>query len=1215
MKKESFSDSKKVADKIRTAVDQTKIEKKDNFKTVYDGKLPSWKHSWFGEVIHVEDISRCGLIRLSPINGFSVYCLFSALNFWPKISAEEPFSKCVLVGHQFKVNIKLVNSNNKIPYMATNVWPGQVDVPPNIQAKLQTPIQATLLTVYDMFTPSLVHLVPSSSVSKPTSLGCTVFCPFSTCGIILNNVLMFWQHVVDLHLRAEVLEEMTAKHIENEHYHCPFTSCSYIFNFESLSNDAQSELVIEHLKVDHFDVFSSKLETRFPIFCKENSSFIQSFRRIESDASMLRSRQVGSIERNNCYQIQSIGSTLRLDKNMNNIQTEKDYFREVFTGKEAIILQYLDETSGIMEIGKWKAPMLFSISQIWLLHPVIGLHRFEELYCQKDLMKMIPIGTKIVCRARAIKTLGIKLQATAVWMSQIDPRNYQEVYSIEQLNLQVEKYMFQVFQITPSKESLICHPLLHPDFIQAPLQGIVQEHINSKSGLIKLFSEDSVVLFCLHQLRIKNAGSNDFTNIELSSDSDKILKNLLPIGCVVTVYVRRIPAHTYSQLRYQAVFLMKGIYNNSPHLEVYLGLELGSVENIYQTMSKLDDSHEAFKKSARLYLNSSRELSMVAVALDCLPQNWEASVILGLNSEIGIIQINKSDGSDISIPGQVTTTRFLFALFHISDVIISPHFKGLLKPIISSIIGTKVDLRARNITLFERPSEVLVEIRKIAQHSGSDSILTLQAVHVFVKHSADEKIPKDVSRPTVLRSSPGSFNSNTKTPFFCSETLRFNLNQKVGDFLKLETAISARNVLVRYYYENLLTNPVNGTVRYAKGRVIKILSENYGVGTVFKVKGERGPEHAEVLFDIYDVWVGSTVCATAGISLKELLKPGDYIKFLCLPVEREQVNSLDWNVRFLATSVVSSLNLADLEYVILPSTEVHKIEDVCQEKLRNFHSVVRYIEKSDMSSAEKLVLQEVEFNYKLGRNFYVPIELECEKTVVWKKGYVLVLVDDEFGIIRFEKKVGAFYKTCHAIFHRQSVYRNIDYPVPPELAEGKLRLFLKPGYPVRFNGFRIRRDENEIVDFFASSVNFGALTNRELHDYELYMEKDILNLNIDPILKTCKSYVASGIQSLTNFFCVDSVGVDYLKLIRVEFPKFLTRVESCVIYEGSDFLVFQVDFGSVTVNAILLSNPNLPGTKDIKLTEFPVSTYTRIDAVLVHPCGGIQYMVTKVLQV
>ena len=839
---------------------------------------------------------------------------------------------------------------------------------------------------------------------------------------------------------------------------------------------------------------------------------------------------------------------------------------------------------------------------------------FEELYCQKSLLKLVPTGSKVICRARAVETPGIRFQATSVILGGCD-LEYQVQMNLPHLDLEIEKYLFQFFKVPPTKESLICHPLKHPDFIQDPLQGVVQEHISATSGLIKVFSEDSVVLFDLRQLRIKNLNNNN-SSVELSSGTVDVLRSLLPIGSAVTMYVRKVPAHGFSELRYQAVSLVKGIFNSSPPLESCILLELGSAENVYGMISNLDQNYEVFKFSARLHLVKSSEISPVPVVLDCLPVGWEAIIISSLNEEIGVIKICKESGENISVPGQLVTVKHLYAIFHISDVTISQNFKKVMKCNMSTIMGSRVDLRARNVTMCERPSEVLVETEKFFNQEKTDLVRTLQAIQVFVKNTREERIPKDVPRPTILRAAPGSFNSTSRSAFFCNESLRHNLNSKIADYLKSEEGTTPMAYPIKCFYENILMNPIAGTVRYATGRVMRILSDNYGVGTMYLEKDGKQKGHVEVLFDIYDVWVGSTVCASAGIKLGELIKPGDYIKFLCVPVHRHDVPSVEWNVQFLATSVVTALSSEDLSEVVLPGSEVYNVEDICKDKLENFLTVVEHIEKIEMSQEEKTILQEVEWFLKPKKTDTLAERDETEDLIVGKTGSIVMLLDDEFGIIRFQKEdSNNSEKISHALFQRQSVYRNIDHTMSTNMSEGKMRLFLKPGYPVRFNAFRVKNNvakDSGLVDFYASSVNFGNLISRKLHDTDLYYEQCEIRNNTGPVEDSCKGFVKSGFNALKSFFTSDFIGIDCHRSLSVDFQSEMQNCESNVIYKGSDFLVVQFDFGKVTVYGMYLESKL---HENCGMARVNVSFFVNVDAQLVNPCGGVQYLVTRLYQV
>ena len=713
------------------------------------------------------------------------------------------------------------------------------------------------------------------------------------------------------------------------------------------------------------------------------------------------------------------------------------------------------------------------------------------------------------------------------------------------------------------------------------------------------------------------------TTTDLEKSATDILSTTLPIGSPVTLYMRRIPAHSFSQLKYQAMYVQKGIFNNAPDLDVFLSKELESVENIYQTLNVLDESFELFKKRARLHLESPTNLSPVPVILNCLPPGWVAKIVQGFTRDIGIIRIRKMDKTCISVPGQEITCQNMFAIFHLSDVTLSPGLEGVIKLDMTSIVGANVDLRARNITMVESPAEILAEIdRFFYTYSKQETVRTLQAIQVFIKSYPSEKIPKDLPRPCVLRASPGTFNSIHQTPFFCNETLRNNLDSKVADYLKPDENVDVRNIYIRKYYDKLLANPLNGTVRYAKGRVIRLISDNYAVGSIYPEKGEQGWTHTEVLFDVYDVWDGGHLCAEAGITLKMLMKVGDYIRFLCIPIRREDTETSIWNFKFLAISVVSAKSEDDLNKKVLPGSEAHTLKDICQDKVKNFHVVVGHIEKSSMTSEEKAILQEMELS--LNPILALPnitSEEENSNAILWKKGMIVTLIDDEFGILSFEKSSPTNeMETAYALFHRQSVYRNINYTVSADMSEGYLRKFLRPGFPVKFNAFRMQmekpEDNDNPVQFFASSLNFGRVINRHLHDTHLYTNNTFsLEEDTESVQESCKRFVKLGLSALQNYFTADSVGVDCMKLLKIAFPCRLEGSEACVIYKDPGFLILQVDCGKITVNGMFLQ-----GTGELKegsgtVIDLELGDFVNIDAVLCHPCGGVQYLVHSFNQV
>ena len=707
--------------------------------------------------------------------------------------------------------------------------------------------------------------------------------------------------------------------------------------------------------------------------------------------------------------------------------------------------------------------------------------------------------------------------------------------------------------------------------------------------------------------------------IRLLPNSIEELACLFPIGSAVTVYVRRIPAHQFSQLKYQAVYLTNGIYNNLAPLESFLNdIGGGSLEQINAILVDLDIQYDLFKQNSRLHMVKSNDIHPVPVCLNCLPLGWEAVVKSGIDEENGLIEISNINGKELHVPGQEISVSRLYAIFHITDVVFSANFSGIMKQHMGSIVGRKVDLRARNVTMCERPSELIVEARSRLERQ--QPVRTLQAIQVFVRSCKEERIPKDVPRPTILRAAPGSFNFSSKSAFFCNSTLRQNLDDKVADYLKTREGNTPAAALIRSFYENILANPIAvGTLRYAKGRVVRVLSNDYAIATLYLEKHEKAVGHSEVLFDIYDLWVGAKVCADAGISLKDLLTPGDYIKLLCIPVDRQEEGgkcSSDWKLQYLATSVVTSRDEESLSNVVLPSSEVYRGEDVSQEKLENFKTVANLVELTKVTSAEKIIMQEVGFCLLHGSVETSGQQVESENLVVGKLGCVVLLINDEFGVISFKKKVDNDSETdAYALFQRQSVYRNISDVNITGMSNGKMTLFLKTGMQVCFNAFRVTelprtQPEMRLVQFYASSISFGNLLANKLHDTHLYFEKEKLCFSHkhSPAI-FCKGFVSNGFQELKIFFLSDQIGRDLFVSLSQKYQSQLEKCHGNIIYKGEDFCIVQIKTSERIVYGMHLETVERTGS------GYPVASNIMVDARLIDPCGGVQYLISRIHQV
>lgn len=127
-----------------------------------------------------------------------------------------------------------------------------------------------------------------------------------------------------------------------------------------LKEVAQSGLVLDHLKVEHFDMFSVKLETSFPIFCLENRGFINSFR---VPLQQPPEKPLESLDET------AEKKTIELDLNMNGINAG---LVEVLAARQGVVKHYFDERSGILEVGSDRTPVLFNIQHVLMIHSVIG---------------------------------------------------------------------------------------------------------------------------------------------------------------------------------------------------------------------------------------------------------------------------------------------------------------------------------------------------------------------------------------------------------------------------------------------------------------------------------------------------------------------------------------------------------------------------------------------------------------------------------------------------------------------------------------------------------------------------------------------------------------------------------------------------------------------------------------------------------------------------
>merc|ERR1719447_2388861 len=289
----------------------------------------------------------------------------------------------------------------------------------------------------------------------------------------------------------------------------------------------------------------------------------------------------------------------------------------------------------------------------------------------------------------------------------------------------------------------------------------------------------------------------------------------LPVGTVVRLAARKLPASPHSRLKWQAMVLWNLAASNPTVVEgdMYArrGLQEGSLPPAYSAryalaearaslVRELDNLWDGWKRLARLDLKS---INPVPVVLNLLPEEWEAKVVKVIDQENGVIQITSKQlrAADMSGDLRLGVTK-IFAIFHIEDVYC---FTGELfrcgslprgdttsaggSAMLSSLREKSVDLIARSIVsdancsragLFQIAASQIL----LSQMYDHVSCPILQAISVFLKpNSESQPNVSRAPRPTYLRSMPESLHcQEPATAFHLSYLLQCKLDSKALSF-------------------------------------------------------------------------------------------------------------------------------------------------------------------------------------------------------------------------------------------------------------------------------------------------------------------------------------------------------------------------------------------------------------------------------------------------
>ena len=288
----------------------------------------------------------------------------------------------------------------------------------------------------------------------------------------------------------------------------------------------------------------------------------------------------------------------------------------------------------------------------------------------------------------------------------------------------------------------------------------------------------------------------------------------LPLGTVVRLSARRLPASHHSQLKWQALVLWNLAASTPSEIEggMYArrGLQEGTLPPAYSAryasvearaslIRELDVLWDGWKRLAKLDLKS---INPVPVVLNLLPEDWEAKVVKVIDLENGVVQINsRQAGADMSGDLGLGVTK-IFAMFHIEDVYC---FTGELfrsgtfprgdigssggSALLSSLKGKSVDLTARSIV-----SDASCSFAGLFQIAASQILLSqmyehvscpiLQAISVFLKPDPDAQPNLSrAPRATYLRSMPESLHKEEPaTAFHLNYLLQCKLDSKALSF-------------------------------------------------------------------------------------------------------------------------------------------------------------------------------------------------------------------------------------------------------------------------------------------------------------------------------------------------------------------------------------------------------------------------------------------------
>ena len=435
-------------------------------------------------------------------------------------------------------------------------------------------------------------------------------------------------------------------------------------------------------------------------------------------------------------------------------------------GTKCVVIRY-DQSGvhGVLRAEGGTQDILFHVNQLWLSESG-GWVQFREILPSSSLAgRFPPLTTRIRCNARKVDAGDFQYQATAVWPDGKAPGEYRT------------KAWYDDIQRTASCVRNKLEVTAHLTS-SGTREGVVQEYISFETGVIRLLDGDhGAALFSIENVWLCE---KDVWKPLVELDN-QLLKEAAPVGTILYVIVKTLPANRFSQLKYQAIIAWAG-----PEEDNSMPKEFEEKFNSRQKRIEMGrilvKQHETFKTVLRFDLFRSfptkRDLVMVPVVLNLLPPGGSAVIKDNENSDFGLITVKMPSPKDDS-------NLSFFVLFHLEDVIDELGAQAFKDKSVSmkSLSGVEVDLTARSIVQADEANDLVRLTQKLHTDYPDAKIPILQAVKVFRK-VRDKITTGEGPLPTFIRKEPKSLNKrHSATGFYLNISLRNSLDVKVLEFI------------------------------------------------------------------------------------------------------------------------------------------------------------------------------------------------------------------------------------------------------------------------------------------------------------------------------------------------------------------------------------------------------------------------------------------------